>query len=96
MPDSTFTFRVDETLKTEFTVAARAEDRNGAQLLREYMRSYVRERRQRASHDAWFRSQVQAGLEAANAGDHISADEVEAEAIAWRAEIRGAIEGNQA
>jgi len=41
-----------------------------------------------AEHDAWFRRQVQAGLDAANAGDVISAEIVEAEAATWRAETR--------
>ncbi|MCP1828652.1 putative transcriptional regulator, partial [Kerstersia gyiorum] len=41
-----------------------------------------------AAHDRWFREQVQIGIDAANAGDVLSADEVEAEAEAWRAETR--------
>lgn len=95
MTDSTFTFRVEEALKTEFTSAAKAQDRNGAQLLRDYMRSYVREQRQVASHDDWFRRQVRAGVEAANAGDIVHVDEVEAEAAAWRRGARRGSEGNQ-
>lgn len=87
MTDATFTFRVDDDLKTQFTRAAKARDRSGAQLLREFMREYVR-RQEEAAHDAWFRQQVQAGIKAANAGDVISAEEVEAEAAAWRAETR--------
>jgi predicted transcriptional regulator len=38
--------------------------------------------------DAWFHRQVRVGLDAANAGDVISAEEVEAEAAAWRIELR--------
>ena len=45
-------------------------------------------RRRAAEHDAWFPRQVQAGLDAANAGDVISAEEVETEAAAWRAQTR--------
>ncbi len=41
-----------------------------------------------AERDVWFRRQVQAGLDAANAGDVISAEIVEAEAATWRAEAR--------
>ena len=41
-----------------------------------------------AAHDAWFRHEVQIGIDAANAGEMISAEEVEAEAAAWRAEVR--------
>ncbi len=39
-------------------------------------------------HEAWFRRQVQAGLDSANTDDVISAVQVEAEATAWRAELR--------
>ena len=84
MNEATFTFRVDETLKSEFTTAAKSCDRNAAQVLRGFTRDYVRQQQEAAEHDAWFRRQVQIGIDAANAGDLISADEVEAEAAAWR------------
>lgn len=87
MAEATFTFRVDDDLKTRFSNAARAHDRTGAQLLRDFMRSYVDRVEQARLHDAWFRQQVQIGLDAANAGDTISAEEVEAEAEAWRREM---------
>ncbi|OZB75073.1 MAG: hypothetical protein B7X37_03635 [Halothiobacillus sp. 14-55-98] len=87
MSDATFTFRVDERLKTEFSTAAKSRDRTGAQLLRDFMREYVREQ-EAAEHDEWFRQQVQVGLDSANAGDVIPVAEVEAEAEAWRAETR--------
>lgn len=41
MPDATFTFRVEDELKAAFTAAAKAHDRTGAQLLRDFMRDYV-------------------------------------------------------
>jgi predicted transcriptional regulator len=88
MTEATFTFRVDEALKADFSKAAKAKDRTGAQLLRDYMRDFVRQQQETAEHDAWFRREVQAGIDAANAGDVIPADEVEAEAAAWRAETR--------
>lgn len=40
------------------------------------------------SHDAWFRRQVQIGLDAANAGQLVPTEEVEAEPAAWRAQTR--------
>lgn len=88
MREATFTFRVDETLKDQFTTAAKGRDRTGAQLLRDFMRDFVRQQQEAAEHDAWFRREVQIGLDAANAGDVVSAEEVEAEAVAWRAETR--------
>lgn len=87
MTDATFTFRVDERLKTEFSTAAKSRDRTGAQLLRDFMREYVRQQ-EAVEHDAWFRQQVQVGLDSANAGDVIPVAEVEAEAEVWRAEMR--------
>ena len=48
-----------------------------------------REKQEEAvAHDAWFRRLPRAGLDAANAGDVIAAADVEAEAEAWRAEVR--------
>jgi len=88
MNEATFTFRVDEGLKSEFTTAAKSSDRNAAQVLRGFMRDYVRQQQEAAEHDAWFRRQVQIGIDAANAGDLISAEEVEAEAAAWREATR--------
>jgi len=88
MTEATYTFRVDDELKTRFTTAAKAKDRNGAQLLREFMRDYTRRQEEASAHDAWFRQQVQVGLDAADAGDLISTEEVEAEAAAWREKNR--------
>ncbi len=88
MGEATFTFRVDEALKSAFSDAAKAHDRTGAQLIRDFMRSYIAGEHQAADHDAWFREEVQAGLNAANAGRLIPNDEVEEEAIAWREETR--------
>jgi predicted transcriptional regulator len=43
MSDVTFTLRVDETLKADFSKAAKARDRTSAQLLRDYMCQFVRQ-----------------------------------------------------
>lgn len=94
MAESTFTFRVDEALKTDFARAAKAKDRSGAQLLRDYMREYIRQQQEAAEYDAWFRRQVQIGLDQANAGQLIPAEEVEAEAAARRAETRRKLSAN--
>jgi predicted transcriptional regulator len=62
MADTTFTFRVDQELKHAFTEAARANDRPGSQLLRDFMRDYVG----RAEHDVWFRAEVEQSLKEAD------------------------------
>ena len=88
MSEATFTFRVDETLKAEFSNAAKNRDRNAAQLLRDFMRDFVRQQQEASEHDTWFRRQVQIGLDAANAGQLIPAEEVEAQFAAKRAATR--------
>lgn len=46
--ESTFNFRIDPSLKAAFTAAAEAADKPAAQLLRDFMRSYVQQRERRA------------------------------------------------
>ena len=88
MSEATFTFRVDESLKDEFSSAAKARDRTGAQLLRDFMRDFVKQQHEAAEHDAWFRRQVQVGLDSANAGRLVAAEDVEAEFAKRRDETR--------
>jgi predicted transcriptional regulator len=84
--DATFTFRVDEELKSQFSSAAKANDRTGAQLLRAFMRDFVKHQQTLSEHDAWFRQQVQLGLDSANAGRLVPNEQVEAEFAVRRAE----------
>ena len=93
MSEATFTFRVDEALKDQFTTAAKGRDRSGAQLLRDFMRDFVKEQQEAAEHDAWFRRQVQAGLDSANAGRLVPAEDVEAEFAARRTKTRRKLAG---
>jgi predicted transcriptional regulator len=86
MGEATFTFRVEDALKSAFSEAAKAHDQTGAQLLRGFMRDYVKRQQDEAEYDVWFRRQVQAGLDSANAGKLISAEVVETAFAARRAE----------
>lgn len=86
MAEATFTFRVEEELKAAFTEAAKADDQTSAQLLRKFMRNYVREQQEKADYDAWFRQQVQIGLDAANAGNVIPHEQVKAKFAKRRAD----------
>jgi predicted transcriptional regulator len=95
MSDATFTFRVDDALKTEFSTAAKARDRSGAQLLRDFMREFVQQQQDAAAHDDWFRRQVHSGLDAANAGDLIQAAEVEDRFAAKRAITRRRLDSSE-
>lgn len=86
MAEATFTFRVEEELKAEFGEAAKAQDQTGAQLLRGFMREYVKKQKDQAEYDAWFRRQVQIGLDSAKSGNLISSEEVEAKFAKRRAD----------
>lgn len=88
MNEATFTFRVDESLKEQFTTAAKSRDSNDAQLLRDFMRDFVLQQQEGSEHDAWFRRQVQSGLDSANAGNLIPAAKVEAKFAAKRTATR--------
>jgi predicted transcriptional regulator len=92
MSDATFTFRVEESLKEQFTLAAKGRDRSGAQLLRDFMREFVLQQQASTDHEGWFRQQVQAGLDSANAGNLVSAADVEAQFAARRAATRSKLE----
>ena len=69
MPHATFTFRLDDRLKTDFAEAARAQDRTAAQLLRVLMRAEISRQREMAEHDTWFRGEVRQALHEADDPD---------------------------
>ncbi len=60
------------------------------------MRDFVKQQQEASEHDAWFRREVQIGIDAADAGAVVAAEEVEAEAQAWRAETRRKMVGASA
>ncbi|MFK8257392.1 CopG family ribbon-helix-helix protein [Erwinia sp. AnSW2-5] len=88
MTQATLNLRLDAELKADFLEAAKAMDRNGSQLIRDFMRETVQRQ-----HDAWFREQVQAGMAQADRGDVISGESVEASAAAWRAQATKKLAG---
>ena len=85
MAEATFTFRVEESLKKEFSSFAKDMDRSGAQLLRDFMRDFVKQQQEAASYDAWYQKQVQIGLDEANAGQLVPQEEVKSRFEAKRA-----------
>ncbi|MGH8146521.1 MAG: hypothetical protein ACREPY_09320 [Rhodanobacteraceae bacterium] len=94
MNEATFTFRVDEALKSKFTDAARARDRTGAQLLRDFMRGVVSQQEGAAEYDAWFRREVESALADANdpATRWISNGQAKRESAAWRRRVQAGVE----
>ena len=85
MSEATFTFRVDEDLKNAFSTAAKAHDRTGAQLLRDFMRDYVKQQEEVSDYDTWLRAKVQKSQASADAGNLVPAADVEARFAARRA-----------
>lgn len=94
MNAATFTFRVDETLKSKFTDAAKARDRTGAQLLRDFMRGVVSQQEDAAEYDAWFRREVESALAEANdpATRWVSSDQAKRKSAAWRRRVQASVE----
>ena len=92
MGQTTFTFRVEEDLKKKFARLAKSMDRTGAQLLRDHMRNLVNRQKEVDEHDAWFREQVQIGLDSANAGNLVPSEEVEVKFAGRRAGTRGKLD----
>ena len=85
MSEATFTFRVEGSLKQDFSSFAKTIDRSGAQLLRDFMRDFVKQQQEAASYDAWFQKQVQIGLDEANSGQLVTQEEVKSRFEAKRA-----------
>lgn len=75
--DTSFNLRLDPALKASFLAAAEAEDKPAAQVLRDFMRAYVKHRERRLFE---AEAQRQSKLLAEEARDPTSA---EAEEMRW-------------
>jgi predicted transcriptional regulator len=84
MAETTITIRINRELKDAFARAAEARNRTDEDLLREFMQDYIETARTDSEYEQWFRHQVQVGIDAADAGELIRGDEVEAEFAALR------------
>lgn len=60
--ESVFTLKLEEDLRDAFMAEAAAMDRPASQLVREFMRDFVRTRREEREHDSWFRAEVEKAL----------------------------------
>ena len=98
MAEATFTFRVDEELKSAFSEVAKGQDRTAAQLLRVLMRDAVRRQQERREYDAWFRSEVEQGLREADDPSVLrySDEEVQSSWRQQRAELMARARGKKA
>ncbi|MBW8733328.1 MAG: ribbon-helix-helix protein, CopG family [Asticcacaulis sp.] len=96
MAQSNFTVRIEDELKAAFNEAAKANDRSGDELVRDFIRDYVLNQSPSVDHDSWFRGQVQTGLDSADAGRLIRGEDVEAEFSARRQATLRKINGSAA
>ena len=70
---STCTVRIPTPLKQAFDEVASLQERNGSQLVREFMRDYVQSNaKQSSDHQQWFAQQGQATRQALKAGKQFS------------------------
>jgi hypothetical protein len=58
--ETSFNLRLDPTLKAAFTAATAAEDKPAAQVVRDFMRAYVKQRERRAFEAQARRESLQA------------------------------------
>lgn len=87
MAETTFTFRVDSDLKGAFNQAAELRDRSGSQLLRDFMRDFVKRSAGELPYEEWFREKVAEGIADARAGRVVGSKKVEAHFAARRAAV---------
>jgi predicted transcriptional regulator len=76
--ETTVIVRVEGDLKAAFTKAAKSADRTASQLLRDFMRDYVKRQAEQAEYDAWMRRKVDIARKAAREGRVKSNEEVKA------------------
>jgi predicted transcriptional regulator len=62
MKEAVFSLKLEPELRADFMAEAEAADRPASQVVREFMRDYVRQQRAARAHDAWFRAEVERGL----------------------------------
>jgi predicted transcriptional regulator len=67
MPKETmFTLKLEPELRKQFMAEAEATHRPASQIVREFMRDFVKQQRAAREHDAWFRAEVEQGIREAN------------------------------
>lgn len=64
--EAMFTLKLEADLHDQFMAEAAATHRPASQLVREFMRDFVKRQREAREHDAWFRSEVEASLREAD------------------------------
>jgi len=78
--ETSFNFRIEPALKAAFTRATEADDKPAAQVLRDFMRAYVKQRDRRTMDAEARRQSLEAAKHRRNprSDDHMSLKEFEA------------------
>jgi hypothetical protein len=61
--DAVFTVKLETELRDAFVAEAAATHQPASQLVREFMREFVRSQEEMREHDGWFRVEVQRALD---------------------------------
>lgn len=64
--EAVFTLKLEPELRDQFMAAAEATHRPASQLVREFMRDFIRRQDEAREHDAWFRAQVEQAMREAD------------------------------
>ncbi len=64
--EAMFTLKLEPELREQFMAEAEATHRPASQLVREFMRDFIRRQREAREHDAWVRAEVEQGLREAD------------------------------
>ena len=95
MSESTFTLRVDASLKEAFTEVAKMQDRSGAQLVRDFMREVVQKSHSREAYEQWFARKVAEGRADARLGRVVDNETVMEQAEERRQQLLARLSAGQ-
>lgn len=82
-----FTMKLEAELRAEFMAEAEASHRPASQVVRELMRDFVQQQRDRRAHSDFLQHKVDAARQSLDAGRGRANDLVEADFAARRAQI---------
>jgi hypothetical protein len=85
--EAVFTMKLESELREAFMAEAAGEERPASQVVREFMRGYVEERRRAREYEAYLRGKVEAGRASMRAGRGRPNAEVEAAFAATRNKV---------
>ncbi|MDO7837405.1 antitoxin of toxin-antitoxin stability system [Sphingobium sp. HBC34] len=86
--DAVFTMKLEPDLRDAFMAEAEATHRPASQIVRDLMREYVERQREARDYDEFLRRKVEIARVSVRAGRGRSNEDVEADFVARRAELR--------